>query len=255
MTDTPTLDRRNVLKALGGAAGLGMVGGGAYLAVSPAAAQATIDVSISGTEISNDMGTVDWVGVDVDKTIAWDGFDVPVEYIGFKHEITLDDGGDTPWHVLYDKTSDHLDNWSSEGSGSDGWGGPGEYVVYRDGDKGVLGLEGKAHADVSWAIISDGSHPSGYDSVQTPVDWTDTLSEPEDGVTTRHVVRFKTTLTFYTAVENDNGELVPEQITADDGIPDVSGEDSFAVDVVNEVSETTDSGGNTTSESGTSTGA
>lgn len=238
------LDRRSVLKGLAGAGAVAGVGGAGFLAATGGAAAAIeLDASITDTSYSGDQGDVDWVAVEIDKTLNWDGFDVPLRYIGFKHEITLDDGGSTPWHVLYDNMSGRLTDWSSEGDGSDGWGGPGEYIESHGGDKAEY-LTGVAKADVAWAIISDGSHPAEYDSVQTPVDWTGTLSEAQDGATTTHTVRWKTTLTFYT----EDSEDAPVQITPDDGVSEVVGETSFDVTVTNEGGETTGSG-----ESGSST--
>lgn len=237
------LDRRTALKGLGTLAAVGAGAGGLAALTGGAAAAIQLDASISDTSYSGDQGDVDYVAVDIDKTINWDGFDEPLRYIGFRHEITLDDGGSTPWHVLYDQRSDRLTDWSSQGSGGDGWGGPGEYIDSHGGDKADY-LKGTAKADVSWAIISDGSHPSGYDSVQTPVDWTATLSEGGDGVTTTHTVRWKTTLTFYT--EDSNGD--PVQIDPNDGVAEVVGQTTFDVTVTNEAGETDGSG-----ESGSST--
>lgn len=246
------LNRRSILKGLAGAGAVAGVGGAGFLAATGGAAAAVeLDVSIGDTTIANDEGDVDYVAVDVDKVLEWENFDVPLRYIGFRHEITLDDGGDTGWHVLYDNMSGRLTDWSSQGDGSDGWGGPGEYVgAHSNADHEGNDPEaseyttGTAYADVSWAIISDGSHPAGYDSVQTPVNWTGRLAEAEDGTTTTHTVRWRTTLTFYT--EDGDGNAV--QVTDADGVPSVQGEDSFDVTVTNEAGGTTGS-----SETGSST--
>lgn len=202
--------------------------------VGSASASASLNVDIQGSEYSGDQGLVNYVAVDVDKTMTWDGFDEPLRYIRFKHEITLDNAkveSDTSWHTLYDKRSGRLTEWSGWEE-SDGWGGPGEYVTSHSGDKEDY-LKGEAHADVSWAVISDGGHPSEYDSVQTPVDWTDLLSVGKDGATKYRMVRWRTTLKFYT--EDDNGD--PVQITDDDGVAEVTGEDYFQVKVTNEGGE------------------
>jgi len=240
--DSLDLDRRTVLKGLGGAATVGAVGGGSLVLTGGAAAQAQFDATITDTTLSNDQGDLDWLGVSLDKTISWDGFDVPVAYIGFTHDITIQDSGSTPWHTLYDMVSDKLTNWSSKGSGSDGWGGPGEYVSTYTGDKSVDGLKGEAHADVKWAVISDGSHPSGYESVQTPVDWTSRLSAGEDGTTESNTLKWRTTLTFY---EDNSGS--PSQIAESDGVPEVEATETFDVAVTNEDSSitSTSSGGST----------
>lgn len=244
---TTDIDRRTVLKTAGGAAATLTVGGAGFAALSgSAAATAVLDVSIADTSYSGDQGLVDWLGVEVDKTLQWDGFDVPLRYIGFKHEITLDNATaerDTPYHVLYDDMSGRLSDWSTQGSGSDGWGGPGEYIASHNGDKADY-LKGEAHADIKWAIISNGGHPSDWASVQTPVDWTDILSVDSDGATDGDTVKWRSTLTFYT----EDGDGNPVQVAEDDGVPSVTGEDTFVVDVTNEESDTSGS-----TEDGTST--
>lgn len=235
--------RRDLLKAAGGIGAASTLGiGGLAAFTGGAAATAQLDVSINGTSYSGDQGDVDWLGVDIEKVMNWDGFDVPLRYIGFKHEITIEDGGETDWYVLYDKMSARLTDWSSKDDGSDGWGGPGEYIASHGGDKGDY-LKGEMHANVQWAIISDGSHPADYDSVQDPVDWTANLSVSEDGVTKTRTIKWKTTLTFYT--EDADGNAV--QVQSDDGVPEVVGGTSFDVAVTNEesVSDGSETGSST----------
>lgn len=233
------INRRNVLKGLGGTLGVAAIGGtGLLAATGSAAAQAQFDIDLDGTTYTGDQGLVDVVGVDATKTITWENFDVPVRYIRFKHEITIEDGGNTDWHTLYDKRSDRLTDWSSKGSGSDGWGGPGEYASNDGGDKQDW-LNGKAYADVHWAVITDpadyepnGAH-SEWASVQTPAEWAEQISVDEDGQTKVRTIKWKTTLTFYT--ENENGKAV--EIAEDDGVTTVTGTDRFSVTVTNEQSD------------------
>ena len=237
-----SIDRRTVLKGVGGAAILGTVGTAAF--AGSGAAQASMDVDVSGTEYSGDQGQVNWFGVNVGKKLTWDGFDVPVRYLGIKHEVTIENDTtdtDTPWHTLYDKRTDRLTEWSSKGSGSDGWGGPGEFIASHGGDKADY-LRGDARMDAKWAIISDGSHPSDYDSVQTPVDWTDALSVEADGATKKRVLRWKTTITFYTEGTEGN----PVEISDDDGVAQIQGTDRIGITVTNEGGTT---GGSSTGSS------
>ncbi|MFT7953714.1 hypothetical protein, partial [Salmonella enterica] len=71
-----SIDRRSVLKGLGGAAALGTVGTAAF--AGSGAAQASMDIQVDGTSYSGDQGKVDWFGVDLVKWLEWDGYDVPV---------------------------------------------------------------------------------------------------------------------------------------------------------------------------------
>jgi hypothetical protein len=237
MSDSDSsLTRRTALKGLGGVTGAALAGGTGLAALTGgAAAQASFDLNITGTTISNDQGDVSYVGVDATKTIAWDGFDVPLRYVGFKHEITIEDSGSTDWHTLYEGVSGRLTDWSGDGD-SDGWGGDGEYVDSHGGDKADY-LKGTAKADIQWEIINDtgeaGSYPDfGYDGggVQNPAQWAGRLSVDADGATEKRVVKWKTTLTFYT--ENDAGERV--QVTDDDGVSELTATERFGVTVTNE---------------------
>jgi len=226
--DSP-ISRRGVLKATGGVAGAALVGGAGLAAMTGgASAQASFDLNISdAATLSNDEGKLHWVGVDAQKIIEWDGFDVPVEYIRFKHEIAL--AGETDWHVLYDGRSGHLNDWSGKDD-SNGWGGDGEYVTEYTGDE-TDGTKGRAVADVQWEIISDGDYDNGYGTnVPNPADWTEQMSVKMDGASAQHEIKWRTTLTLYT--ENSNGKAV--EITDDDGAQLPQTTERFVVPVNNE---------------------
>jgi len=252
MSEHTTLDRRTVLKTIGGASATAALGGSALLAATtPAAASASLNVNIDNTTYSGDQGDLDWVGVDAEKTIKWDGFDVPVHYIGFKHELSTDANKDG-WHVLYGDGSGgpaisaHLDDWRHKDGGHGGtWASDDEYVSSHGGDKGEY-LTGEAHAGVKWEIVNDGTwHDYGYANggPQTPPEWASDLSESDDGATNTSTITWKTTLSFYT---DDGG--TPVQITGDDGVPEVVGMDDITVTVTNEGGQiTSSSDGNTTS--------
>jgi len=233
MTDADAgFDRRTVLKGLG-IGGVSLAGGAGALALGSgsARAQAALDVSLDDATYSGDQGLVNWVGVTATKTLRWSNYDVPVRAFDITHEITLRNAtidGSTDWQTIYEGQTDRLKNWSAKGD-SNGWGGDGEYVARHSGDKGEY-LNGAAVMDISWAVISDGSHPSEYDSVQSAVDWTDELSVSEDGVTKTRTVRWRTTITFLT----DDGEGGLQPVADSDGQAEVTGTTTFDVTVENQ---------------------
>lgn len=243
------MNRRNVLKGLGGTVALAGVGGAGLAAFTGgAAAQASIDISIDGTTISNDRGSVDYVGVDVSKTIEWDGFDVPVKHIGFKHDVATGANSEG-WHTLYgEKVSPALPDWSNYGDDE----AVEEYTT--DEPSKPDGTKGRAVAGIVWEVINDTGDPGsyaefGYDGggVQDPAQWASDLSVSDDGTSASHQVTMRTTLRFYEGTDSDGNYV---QITSDDGIPEVSGEGAFTVEVVNEASTTSG-----TTEDGTSSGS
>jgi len=239
-----SFDRRSVLKTLGVGGVAAASGVGALtLATGPAKAKASLDVNISGTTYSGDQGVVDWVGVDAEKVLQWENYDVPVRAFKVVHEITLRNGtidGSTEWHELYTGETGLLKDWSGDGY-NNGWGGDGEYVVSTSGDKGD-NLNGEVVMDVSWATISNGTHPSDYDSVQNPVDWADKLTVDADGATKKRTVAWRTTITYLTDAYSDSLEPVKDA----DGEQSVSGMEEFNVTVTNEPAQIT---GNTNGDS------
>lgn len=246
-TKNVDFDRRTVLKALGGAATVGVTG---IALTGSGAAQATLDTNITGTKVSNDRGAVDYVGVTVDKTLTWDGFDVPVHYLRFKHEVTLDNStidGNTDWHTLYDKRSARLPDWSNYGDDE-------SVVAYETDEDGKPdGTKGEVTAGIAWQIIHDGQHHDGFgygagDGSSRPQDapaWAEQyMTVPSDGVSKDRIVKFRSTVDFYTEDVDGN----PVQVSSDDGIPRVVGSDGFIVTVTNEGGTTSGS-----TEDGTST--
>lgn len=249
--DSPVLTRRNALKGIGGLAGAGAIG---LAMTGSAAAQASIDVNIKGSKISNDAGHVNYIGVDVSKTIKWSNFDKPVKYIGFKHEIALS-SNDEGWHRLYpapgaadDKQGDgfavspELPDWSNFGDDEQ----VKQYTT--DANHYPDGTTGKALAGIEWEVINDTGEPGsyaefGYDGggPQDPANWADDVSVSEDGVEKDREVRFKSTLRFY----DENKNVIADE----DGIGEIEGQDTFVVTVTNEdgtMSGTGESGDSTT---------
>lgn len=235
MTEHTELSRRSILKGLTGAGATGLLGGAALFAASgPAAASS---YSITGSSAELDDGQLSYVDVDVAGNLTWDGFDTPVKYLRFVAEITIDDGGSTPWHTLADSTSDALpDGWSGNGD-SDGWGGAGEYVISYGGD--TEGTQGEVHTDAQWRVIGDTGK-----SIETPAPWQDNLSVDTDGNQQTFTLNKRNTVYFLDTDKN--------QIGHDLGGPEngaVRSVTSFDVTVTNQASTT---GGSTdgTSDAG-----
>lgn len=240
-----SIDRRSVLKGLGGAAALGTVGTAAFAGTT--GAQASIDMSINDATVTNDRGEVDFVGVDMDKTIAWDGFDTPLKYIGFKHEVATD-ANKKGWHTLYpkpgnangpngDAVSASLPDWSNYGDDES----VDSYTT--DESEKPDGTKGTATAGIEWEIINGTGDPGQYSGfgysgggVQDPAAWASDLSVTGDGQSKTHRVRFRTTLYFYSGKDAD-GNLV--QFTDADGVPSQTGTAAFYVTVTNETAELT----------------
>jgi len=241
------LTRRTALKGLGGAVGTAIVGGAGISAFAgSAAAQASLDTNITGTEISNDAGYVNYVGLNADKVIDWKNFDVPVKYIGFKHEIALENNNEG-WHQLYPAPGD-ADNWDDDGFVTSpelpdwsGYGDDEEVTQYAtDVNHGTEGTTGRAKAGVEWEIINDTGDPGsyagfGYDGggPQDPAQWADDLSVSEDGKQKQRTVTFRTTLRLYDADKN--------VIDDSNGVGEIRGENAFTVTVTNEDGTTVDS--------------
>jgi hypothetical protein len=242
-----TIDRRTVLRGIGATGLAAGVGGAALLAATGgAAAQASIDMTINDATVSNDRGDLDFVGVNLTKTITWDGFDKPVKYIGFKHEVATD-ANKKGWHTLYPSTqetgpngdviSDKLPGWEDYGNDES----VDEYTT--DESTKPDGTKGTATAGIEWEIINGSGEPGqyasfGYDGggVQDPAAWASDLSVSGDGVSKTHRVRFRTTLYFYSGKDAD-GNLV--QFTEADGVPSQTGTGTFYVTVTNETAELT----------------
>jgi len=259
MSETSKLDRRTVLKTIGGASATAALGGSALLAATtPAAAKAVLNVDISGTTLSNDAGHLNYVGAGVSKVLTWEGFDVPVKYIGFKHEISTDANTDG-WHRLYPSpgNADDPDGFAVSPELPD-WSGYGDDETVTEYTTDVNdypeGTTGTIEAGVEWEVINDtgepGSYPAfGYDGngPQDPAQWASDLSEGADGASNTSTVTWKSTLRFYEDTDGSGGYI---QVSDSDGIDQIIGEDTFDVKVTNEIGDTSGSGETGTTSSG-----
>lgn len=216
--------RRTVLKTAAGATAAATVGGGALLASTGSAAAQSY--SIDDTSVTLDGGEVSYVDVQAEATTTWDGFDVPVRYLEFVAEVRVPHA-ETGWHELHSGVSGELpDGWSGDGD-SEGYGGPGEYVV----DYG--GTYGEVHTDIDWRLVGQQGK-----SVETPLDAADAFDVPGDGDTTTYTVQKRSTVRFLDASQS----VVAES----EGVTEAVETAEFAVEVTNQPSQT---GGQSTGNS------
>lgn len=208
------MQRRTLLKTVGGIGTASALGVGALALTGGASASTSMNISDATAEF--DDGQLSYVAVEYAGTTSWDGFDVPVKYIEFVSEIRIPDQG-TGWHELNSSVSGELpDGWSSDGSGSDGWGGPGEYVVSYGGDED--GLEGEVHTDVYWNVVGDAGATDPAEgaprSIETPAPWQGELSVDTDGETQTVTLEKRSTVRFLDADQNpiDPAEGVQETV-------------------------------------------
>lgn len=240
------MERRTFIKTAGSIAAATAAGGGALLAFSGGAAAAS-ELDISGASVATDDGDVTEVIVTLAHEATWDGFDIPVEAVEYRDEIVVTDadGNEVGSTVLRDGLSSPvlLENFSSDGSGSDGWGGADEYTSGP-------GTAGSVNAGIQWTILhdtpSDATYPpAGDGSVGAIGEYG--LDNPTDGSTVTYTVEYRKTVQFYTA--DSAGEYTTDDGTTvrllgdDDGTiaaSDSSG--TFTLDVTNEPATKTGSG-------------
>lgn len=224
MTGDKTLSRRNALKALGGIGAAAAVGGASTLLTGSAAAESTFSIS-DAAPVTTDDGEVAALTVSADHEVTWDGFDIPVEAVAYRDVLTVAPSGEATEFVVYDNTGSpvRLEDFSSKGDGSDGWGGPGEYTSGP-------GLSGSVNADINWNVLVDPDEASAK-SVESPGDISQTsIEEPTDGTTNETTISYRKELHLY--FEDSSGNLVSE--SRDGFQPVVTAEDTFVVTITNQ---------------------
>lgn len=269
------LTRRKALKTIAGAGGAATVGGaGLLFGTGPAVAAS---VNIGDSDVSVDDGDVHFVDLTIDSHKAmWDGFDRPVAAVAYRDVIRRQNGSAS--HVLYDQRSDPgpvlLENISSKGDGSDGWGGPDEYASTFEenetADETVLnrpGVDGPAtatagwvHAGVDWRVLSDMTSGDDVDqngkSIETPGDVDDFgLNVDTDGETVDFGLEMVKEVYLYTLESNgqtsrttQDGSATVQLMGADDGTREkIQAIAPFTVSVTNEAAATSVSGSGSSS--------
>ncbi len=216
MTDpTRILTRRGALKGIATGTVGAAIGGGALLLGTQPALASSLSIDDANQETTDD-GSLQYVRVEIDHSVSWDGFDQDVEYIRYIDRIHIRPGDEDVTHILYDEVSGHLDDWSDDGD-SDGWGGPGEHATGS-------GNAGEAHADLNWNVVGDpnASDPEagGPRSVETPSHRLDLLEADTDGASMQSAITYEKDIRLLNGNENE----LAQDIISDD----------FTVDVLNE---------------------
>ncbi len=248
------MHRRSLLKSIGGigvASALGLGGVAAF--GGTAGAQTASNLSIDDTSITNDDGDLTSVAVSLGHKVDFDGFDYPVEAAAYEDYIVQlnSDGSEYARHKLYDNTNNPvmLENWSSQGNGDDGWGGPGEYNTGS-------GTAGQIYADVNWTVVSENPSEDAQ-SVESPGDAADfALDNPNDGSTKTRYFKYEKNVHLYgtrdngsTAVSAKDGTPVYELGEDDGTVGVVESSGQFQVDVSNEEASTSGTGSGSSSAS------
>jgi len=228
MVGKPDVDRRTVLKSLGGAVGVGLVGGTGMMALS-GGASATAGSSIDNpTAVSSDDGKITYVAVQTTGRLTWDGFDKAAKKARMKIWVKYKrDGSVFKDYYIHDTKKFDLtqSKWGSNGD---------ETSLSGDHE---AGQEGYIASDVDWGIaqkgrqhVYDNVHQDDYPLPNDPAK-TQPLYATDDGSSKETRVILEAEYRLYDA---DGNEL-----TNTEGYPDRPTHSSdFKVTVNNEASTT-----------------
>lgn len=202
MTENRKLDRRSVLKGLGGTAATAAVGATALVSMT-GGASATGSFDYGDATVKSDDGTVEYVAIYGDSVVKWDGFDTPAKYFDIDIDLVVEqdwDGQTAAEADLHETGRVDLDNddWGNYDESLSGSGTSGDI-------KSGIGLDenGKHDSTIDWHVIGDGSHDDGYGlpPVDDRVD-PSAVENGHDGETRGFTLTIKSTYTWYDANEN-----------------------------------------------------
>lgn len=242
------MERRSLLKAIGGIGGTAGVGGVGLIAFSGSALAASSSLSITGSSITNDDGDLTEVIVELDHQVTWDGFDDAVDAVEYRDVIQRVDGSGNvvASHVLRDE----LDTPVPVSNIADGsWGGSDENATGP-------GTEGKVVAGIQWSVLHD--EPSNATYIPPSGSVGDVgnfgMDNTVDDSTKTFTLKFRKKVQFY--ARDPNGSYVGTEgnryrlMGGDDGtLADTVSEGTFTVDVTNEAATASSSGSGSSSAS------
>lgn len=197
------MERRNLLKTVGGIGATATIGGLGLLAAA-GGASATGGADYEPVTVTSDDGTVDYVAIYGDSVVEWDGFESTAVEAQIVTEASV--SGQSDWTLLYDTGRFDLSN--------DDWGGANEELS-GPGTSGTIetaiGLDSDGNYDEStaWTIVGDGLN--GYGLPQNSID-SSLLEADGDGDTANFTVTVRATYTWY---DSDGNELLSESFTSD----------------------------------------
>lgn len=238
------MERRSLLKKVGGIGAIAAVGGAGLLATSGGALAANSSLSITGSSVTNDDGDLTEVIVNLDHEATWDGFDEAVDAVEYRDVIKRVDGSGNvvASHVLRDELDDPVP-LSDIADGS--WGGSDENATGP-------GTEGKVVAGIQWSVLHDEPSNATYippgDSGSVGDVQNFGMDNTEDDSTKTCTLKLTKKVQFY--AQDPNGSYTGYQnnntyrlMGGDDGtLSETVAEGTFAVDVTNEAATAGSSG-------------
>lgn len=200
------MERRNLMKTIGGITGIATVGAGA-LTLTSTEARATASVNYGDVSVTSDDGTVEYVAIFGDSIVTWDGFDEPAEYARIVNEARIP--GQVGWTDLNDTGLFEL---------TSSWGGADEDVTLQNGGRqgtietgvGLDGEDGDHDPTTDWHVV--GSDPDGYGLPQNSIDPA-ALTVDEDGATENFTLELRATYYWYGSFD-PNDQLFSESFTS-----------------------------------------
>ena len=218
-----TMERRNLLKAVGGIAVTASASGVGVLAMS-GGASATGGGTYGNVDISSDDGTVDYVAIFGNSTVEWDGFDRVATQARIVNEARVP-AAESGWIQLNDTGKFALSQGDSWGGSNDSVSGEGTSGTIESG----VGVRSNGNHDpeTDWHVV--GSDPDNYPLPTNSVDPSN-LENPDDGTTNTFAVETRATYEWYDS--SDNG-IFSKTFNSD-----------ITVDVTNEEAEATATGRN-----------
>lgn len=188
-----TMERRNLLKAVGSIGTAATVGGAGFFAMT-GGATATANANYGDVTVTSDDGTVEYVAIYGSSTVTWDGFDSTAMEARIVNEAQIP--GQVGWLQLNNTGRFALDN--------DSWGGADENLS-GIGTSGTIetgiGLRSNGNHDptTDWHVV--GSDPDGYGLPQNSIDPAN-LEVDADGDTGSFDVELRATYYWYDANGN-----------------------------------------------------
>lgn len=254
------MERRKLLKFMGGIGATSVLGIGGIAAFSSGAAASSSGLTINDANVTEDDGDVSKVGVFLNHSASWDGFDEPVHAVEYRDVLRVYDnsGNQLGSHVLRDglNTPVLLENISTQGNSGDGWGGDGEYADVdaadedEDDSHAEAGyLAGSVYADIDWTLIADPTAQNVNTPPQGSVADTSTfgIDNETDDSTAKYTIELKKIVQFYTrdssgGYQTDNGKSVALMGGDDGTVSKTEASGQFTLSVTNDPSTQSSSG-------------
>lgn len=168
------MERRDVLKSVGGIGTASVLGLGGVMAFSGSAAAVSNTLNITNSDVSNEDGDLSKVVMGLNHTVEWDNFDVGVDAVSYTDKITIKNqaGNVQGTHTLLDDYMVDFEDFGATGTGSGSWGNNESYdfdvVDEDDTGPGPSVLDGSLTANILWTVLADPNISNPAQSLETP---------------------------------------------------------------------------------------